>query len=70
MTDDVQGDNQVIPNWPVFFPWEEDELLATYVIPHIEAVARTRNWLWHEGRCYFGLAPQEDDTVDSSPSPS
>ena len=70
MTDDAQADSHIFPNWPVFFPWEEDELLATYIIPHVEAVTRTRQWLWHEGRCYFGLAPREEDTGGPGQPPS
>lgn len=42
--------------WSFFLPGEEDEILATYIIPHVETVARAHRWLWHEGRCYVGRA--------------
>ena len=50
-----------ISDWSFFLPGEEDEILATYIIPHVESVARAHQWLWHEGRCYFGRVPREDD---------
>ena len=52
---------QPIPSmeWTYFLPWEEDEIIATYIIPHVESVRRAPQRLWHEGRCYIGLGPAD-----------
>lgn len=63
MTDDGYASRSPIPEWCFFRPWEEDEILATYIIPRVESVRRAPQWLWHEGRCYFGLGGREDDTT-------
>ena len=55
------ADQSNLADWSFFLPWEEDEILATYIIPHVETVARAHQWLWHEGRCYFGQIPQGGD---------
>ncbi len=48
--------------WSFFLPGEEDEILATYIIPRVETVARAHRWLWHEGRCYVGRALREGES--------
>ena len=55
MTDDMYAQQAPVPDWSFFLPWEEDEILATYIIPQVEAATRAPRWLWNEGRCYFGL---------------
>jgi len=65
MTDDAHAGHRPVSEWCFFLPWEEDEILATYIIPRVEAVRRAPHWLWHEGRCYFGLAARPEDAENS-----
>lgn len=62
MVDDAEHSSSALRGWCTFRPWEEDELIASYIIPHVETVARTHRWLWHEGRCYLGLAPRAEES--------
>lgn len=61
MTDDRTFPQSPFSEWSLFRPWEEDEILATYIIPRVDAVRRAPQWLWHEGRCYFGMGDREED---------
>lgn len=63
MTDDRTFPQSPIPEWAFFRPWEEDEILATYIIPRVEAMRRAPQWLWHEGRCYFGMAAEQGEDI-------
>ncbi len=65
MFQEAQITQSPISEWAFFTRWEEDEILATYIIPHVEAVARAPQRIWHEGRCYFGLAAPSEPPEDA-----
>ena len=62
MTQEGHVPQSPLSEWSLFLPWEEDEILNTYIIPRVEAVRRAPQWLWHEGRCYFGIAPRDEES--------